>query len=51
MMTMLALVKMFHYIRYMKVDYPDNLKYLFKSQAKNPIAITISPEIPPEVKN
>ena len=30
-LAVMALVKMLHYIRYMKVSYPDNLLYLFKN--------------------
>ena len=50
-LTLMVLVSMLHYIRYIKIDYPENLLALFKSQSKNPIAITMSPEIDEDVKN
>ena len=48
--TTLALIKMLSYIRYLKIDYPDKVKFMLKNQNSSPIGLTFGPAIPSEIK-
>lgn len=46
----LALIKMLHYIRFIKIRYPNKVRYMLKNQNDSPISLNFGPKIPPSIK-
>jgi len=49
--TLISLIKMLEYIRYMKINYPPKLEYMMSSQNSDPISLNINVNLPESIEN
>ena len=49
-LSVVVLMKMLQYIRYMKVNYPSKVIYMLKNQEESPISFNFGPKMPASLK-